>query len=66
MTAPSFQTTPEGQAGFLHFFRQQLGYKPEAVTNANLAGKTAIVTGSSSGVGLETSRQLLDLGLSKL
>ncbi|KAM0411040.1 hypothetical protein ACHAPD_010864 [Fusarium lateritium] len=30
------------------------------------AGKTAIVTGSSSGVGLETSRQLLDLGLSKL
>ncbi|KAI0976121.1 NAD(P)-binding protein [Xylaria arbuscula] len=32
----------------------------------DLAGKTAIVTGSSSGIGLECARQLLDRGLSKL
>ncbi|KAI1125041.1 retinol dehydrogenase 12 [Nemania abortiva] len=31
-----------------------------------LAGKTAIVTGSNSGIGLECARQLLDKGLSKL
>ncbi|KAI1810577.1 NAD(P)-binding protein [Poronia punctata] len=29
-------------------------------------GKTAVVTGANSGIGLECSRQLLDLGLSKL
>ncbi|KAI1421684.1 hypothetical protein F5Y12DRAFT_766464 [Xylaria sp. FL1777] len=32
----------------------------------DLVGKTAIVTGSSSGIGLECARQLLDRGLSKL
>ncbi|KAF5027021.1 hypothetical protein F66182_896 [Fusarium sp. NRRL 66182] len=66
MATPSFETTPEKQAGFLNYFRQQLGYKPEAVTDVSLEGKTAIVTGSNCGVGLETSRQLLDLGLSRL
>ncbi|WXC58135.1 hypothetical protein SNK03_004033 [Fusarium graminearum] len=66
MAAPSFDTTPENQAGILHFFRQQLRYKPRAVTGVSLEGKTGIVTGASSGIGLETSRQLLDLGISKL
>ncbi|KAI1277675.1 hypothetical protein F5Y07DRAFT_362560 [Xylaria sp. FL0933] len=32
----------------------------------DLVGKTAIVTGSNSGIGLECARQLLDRGLSKL
>ncbi|GAW21727.1 hypothetical protein ANO14919_112510 [Xylariales sp. No.14919] len=32
----------------------------------DLVGKTAIVTGSSSGIGLECARQLLDRGLNKL
>ncbi|RYC60419.1 hypothetical protein CHU98_g5770 [Xylaria longipes] len=32
----------------------------------DLVGKTAIVTGSSSGIGLECARQLLDRGLGKL
>ncbi|KAH7324350.1 hypothetical protein B0I35DRAFT_349684 [Stachybotrys elegans] len=57
---------PDKQAGILYFLRHQLCFKPEPVTGVNLNGKTAIVTGSNCGIGLETSRQLLDLGLSKL
>lgn len=48
------------------FFYNQLTVKPAIVQGVSLAGKTALVTGSNTGVGLETSRQLLDLGLSKL
>ncbi|PHH88226.1 hypothetical protein CDD83_7802 [Cordyceps sp. RAO-2017] len=66
MAGPAFDITPEKQAGFLHFMRQQLGFRPQAVTGVDLEGQTAIVTGSNCGVGLETSRQLLDLGLSRL
>ncbi|KAI1306377.1 NAD(P)-binding protein [Xylaria venustula] len=36
------------------------------ISAGDLAGKTAIVTGSNSGIGLECARQLLDRGLSKL
>ncbi|EGO56160.1 hypothetical protein NEUTE1DRAFT_101452 [Neurospora tetrasperma FGSC 2508] len=61
-----FNVTPEQQASLPHFFYQQLTCKPKPVTGANLKGKTAIVTGSNTGIGLETSRQLLDLGVSKL
>ncbi|KAF3013867.1 hypothetical protein E8E15_004118 [Penicillium rubens] len=43
-----------------------LTVKPVTVQGVSLAGKTALVTGSNTGVGLETSRQLLELGLSKL
>jgi NAD(P)-dependent dehydrogenase (short-subunit alcohol dehydrogenase family) len=48
------------------FFYRQLFLSPTLPHNVNLTGKTAIVTGSNSGIGLETARQLLDLGLSKL
>jgi NAD(P)-dependent dehydrogenase (short-subunit alcohol dehydrogenase family) len=58
--------TPEQQASIPRFFYNQLTYKPIPVTTPSLHGKTAIVTGSNSGIGLETCRQLLDLGLSKL
>jgi NAD(P)-dependent dehydrogenase (short-subunit alcohol dehydrogenase family) len=58
--------TPEQQASIPRFFYSQLTYKPLPVSGVSLHGKTAIVTGSNSGIGLETSRQLLDLGLSKL
>ncbi|EAA34042.1 NAD(P)-binding protein [Neurospora crassa] len=61
-----FNVTPEQQASLPHFFYQQLTCKPKPVTGANLNGKTAIVTGSNTGIGLETARQLLDLGASKL
>ena len=35
-------------------------------TGTPLAGKTALVTGSNSGIGLECNRQFLELGLSRL
>ncbi|KAK8036449.1 hypothetical protein PG991_001586 [Apiospora marii] len=51
---------------FPRYFCSQICGKPHVVSGVDLRGQTAIVTGSNSGVGLETSRQLLDLGLSKL
>ncbi|KAH7627196.1 hypothetical protein B0T09DRAFT_391590 [Sordaria sp. MPI-SDFR-AT-0083] len=59
-----FKMTSEKQASLPHFAYQQL--TPKSVTGVNLNGKTAIVTGSNTGVGLETARQLLDLGIRKL
>ena len=64
--ASKFEITPEKQASVPRFFYNQLTVKPAIVQGVSLAGKTALVTGSNTGVGLETSRQLLDLGLSKL
>ncbi|CCC07601.1 unnamed protein product [Sordaria macrospora k-hell] len=61
-----FKVTPEKQASLPHFAYQQLTCRPKSVTGVNLNGKTAIVTGSNTGVGLETARQLLDLGIRKL
>ncbi|KAJ5154225.1 Short-chain dehydrogenase/reductase SDR [Penicillium coprophilum] len=61
-----FDVTPEKQASVPRFFYNQLTVKPVTVQGVSLVGKTALVTGSNSGVGFETSRQLLDLGLSKL
>ncbi|KAK7909090.1 hypothetical protein PG985_014968 [Apiospora marii] len=65
MTAPTFDNT-EKCAGFKAFLHRQLFEKPTLPENADLSGKTAIVTGSNTGIGLECARQLLDLGLSKL
>jgi len=48
------------------FFYRQLCLTPVLPHDVSLKGKTAIVTGANYGIGLETSRQLLDLGLSKL
>jgi NAD(P)-dependent dehydrogenase (short-subunit alcohol dehydrogenase family) len=48
------------------FFYHQLTYKPSPVKDVDLSGQTAIVTGANTGVGLEISRQLLDLGISRL
>lgn len=64
--APEFDITPEKQSGLLYFWKQQIGYKPTEVHDVDLKGHTAIVTGSNTGVGFQTSQQLLDLGLSKL
>jgi NAD(P)-dependent dehydrogenase (short-subunit alcohol dehydrogenase family) len=61
-----FNVTPEKQASLPRFFYNQLTVTPTEVRDVNLRGKTAIVTGANSGVGFESSRQLLDLGLSKL
>lgn len=70
VTTPTtpFDITPEKQASKLQCLRRQLFVTPPLITqaNVNLTGKTAIITGSNGGIGLECARQLLDLGLSKL
>lgn len=64
---PHFDITPEKQAGLLHFWRQQIFFKPSEVRGSErLQGKTAIVTGSNTGVGYQVASQLLDLGIAKL
>ena len=64
----TFDVTPEERASPLAFFRRQLFRKTSLVkkSEVELAGQTAIVTGSNTGIGFECSRQLLDLGVEKL
>ncbi|KAK2595855.1 hypothetical protein N8I77_013647 [Diaporthe amygdali] len=50
----------------LHFWKQQASFKPAEVRSADLHGQTAVITGSNTGVGFHTARQLLDLGLTRL
>lgn len=67
--ASAFDITPEQQASQLHFLKSQvIEAKTPVLTrkDADLGGQTAIVTGGNIGVGLETGRQLLNAGLSKL
>ncbi|KAG8163115.1 hypothetical protein KVR01_007593 [Diaporthe batatas] len=64
--APEFDITPEKQSGLLYFWKQQISYKPTEVHDVDLKGCTAIITGSNTGVGFQTSQQLLNLGLSRL
>lgn len=68
MATPKFDVTPEKRATLLAFVKRQLFVTPTLPTRDqyDLSGKTAIVTGANSGIGLECSRQLLDLGLSRL
>jgi len=56
----------EENATARRFFYRQFCLTPTLPHDVSLQGKTAIVTGANHGIGLETSRQLLDLGLSKL
>ncbi|KAI0186721.1 putative short-chain dehydrogenase [Astrocystis sublimbata] len=65
--APDFGLTPEKEATFPQYLYRQFIAKTPALTrrDAVLHGMTAIVTGSNTGLGLEVSRQLLDLGLSR-
>lgn len=63
---PQFHMTPEKQGSVGRFLHNQLTIVPKPITNIELQGKTAIVTGANSGVGLASARQLLDLGLSRL
>lgn len=63
---PHFDITPENQASVGRFFYNQLTSTPKKVTDVDLRGKTAIITGGNSGIGFQSGRQLLDLGLSKL
>ncbi|KAI5917344.1 retinol dehydrogenase 12 [Camillea tinctor] len=58
--------SPETRATFRSFLYRQFFITPPLPTDVDLRGKTAIVTGSNTGIGLECARQLLDLNLSKL
>ncbi|KAI0122336.1 retinol dehydrogenase 12 [Daldinia grandis] len=65
---PNFDITPEKRATQRAFMKRQLFVNPPVASQkeVNLEGKTAIVTGSNTGIGLECARQLLDLGISHL
>lgn len=56
------------EASQLHFLYRQIFVTPRAAspTTCGLEGQTGIVTGSNVGLGLEASRQLLGLGITKL
>ncbi|KAI1499772.1 hypothetical protein F5X99DRAFT_388569 [Biscogniauxia marginata] len=64
----NFDVTPEQRATQGAFFKRQLFSRPPEASprDVNLTGKTAIVTGSNIGIGLECSRQLLSLGIRRL
>ncbi|KAH8781182.1 hypothetical protein F5883DRAFT_539560 [Diaporthe sp. PMI_573] len=66
--AVHFDITPEKEASKLQFLRRQFSAGPPALlrSDVDLSGKTAIVTGGNGGIGLECSKQLLDLGLKRL
>lgn len=66
MAGPQFDLSPQQQASFPRFLYRQITAKPQVVKDVDLRGRIALITGSNCGVGLETSRQLLDLGVSKL
>lgn len=63
-----FDITPEQRASAFSFLRRQLFRTTAAITRAetDLKDRTAIVTGSNTGLGFECGRQLLELGLGKL
>ncbi|KAI1358518.1 retinol dehydrogenase 12 [Xylaria arbuscula] len=65
MDAHTFDNIEE-RASLKSFLHRQLFKTPLLPQDVKLEGKTAIVTGSNTGIGLECARQLLDLGLSKL
>jgi NAD(P)-dependent dehydrogenase (short-subunit alcohol dehydrogenase family) len=56
----------EPEDGFGYFFRSQRAKPPSLPESLGLEGKTALITGASSGIGLEAARQLLQHGLSHL
>jgi NAD(P)-dependent dehydrogenase (short-subunit alcohol dehydrogenase family) len=65
-SSPTSHSTPEKRATIRRFLYRQLFVTPTLPSNVELKGKTAIVTGANTGIGLECARQLLDFGLSKL
>lgn len=65
---PQFDVTPEKRAGVRAVLHRQIFSKLPQITRdqVSLEGKTAIVVGSNTGIGLECCRQFLELGLSRL
>lgn len=53
------------ESSFIGFLYRQFFARPKPI-KADLSGQTAIITGANVGLGFETGRQLLGLGLSRL
>lgn len=66
MAQSKYDYTPEKFATFPQWVRRQLFEHPRPVTDVDLTGKTAIVTGANQGIGFEIADQLITLGISKL
>ncbi|KAF5602548.1 glucose ribitol dehydrogenase [Fusarium pseudocircinatum] len=62
--AYEFDISPEKRASRASFIWRQLFVTPPPVSpdEVNLAGRTALVTGTTGGIGLEITRQVLGLG----
>lgn len=61
-----YDYTPENFATFPQWVRRQLFEHPRPVSNVDLMGKTAIVTGANQGIGFEIANQLMTLNGSRL
>jgi NAD(P)-dependent dehydrogenase (short-subunit alcohol dehydrogenase family) len=63
-----FEISPEKEASVPQFLYRQFLVNPDPISpkEVSLKGKTAIVTGSNTGIGYECAKQLLALGVSKL
>ncbi|TVY46996.1 Short chain dehydrogenase [Lachnellula occidentalis] len=68
MSTAHFDITPEKRASQRQLLKRQLFVSPPVYTirDVDMTGKTVIVTGSNTGIGLEIARQLLDVGVSRL
>lgn len=63
-----YDYSPEKFATFPQWMRRQLFEHPRPIhsTDADLSGKTALVTGANQGIGFEISDQLVALNIGKL
>jgi NAD(P)-dependent dehydrogenase (short-subunit alcohol dehydrogenase family) len=64
MAKPEFDISPERRASMSHYLYRQLFLSAPRLSpkDADLTGKTAIVTGANGGLGLEVARSILTLG----
>src|SRR3569833_3328191 len=63
----SIDMEPRKESAGRTFLKSQFRTKiPEFPKNKDLSGQVAIVTGSTTGIGLHCARQLLSLGLPRL